>query len=525
MARLDCELSPYMLKDVKGLEKAAEREEMQAMKGSYGYVFKVTVQGVECVAKKLHSAFVSNVSLQERQSITDKFMKECIILSKLRHPNIVQFVGVHCGRNGDADLSLIMESIRCDLCDFLGEHPNIPLPLKLFILLDISYGLVYLHEHSPPIVHRDLTARNVLISDKCQAKIADLGVAKIVSIQQQLAESHTKTPGQMYFMPPEAMKEEAACTPKLDIFSFGHLTLYVVNQKFPIVDYHLDQTEAMKKSGTIERARRDKPLKAVGSSHCLYSIITECLYDKPDQRLTTRDLNRKLSHLSAKYPVPLKDVLPLMGSDTAPTQSVYEQIDLLREERDMFRNMLQEDMNRASKYEQQHKAVLNHLDEENHDLKTSIGSLKEKLTLFEAEKHSMQETIVCLKDEKSKNEEIICDLHAKLYEATQEKEQLMVKLHAVEKGHHSLSFQALSSHSKPPGQEESFIDDYSTEGSDVNETVTTKCLSQVVFTPIPLEDRLGNITQPGNQFLLMDSRPDYPDGAVCKLEEVSYLLV
>lgn len=73
---------------------------------------------------------------------------------------------------------------------------------------------------APPIVHRDLTARNVLISDRCQAKIADLGVAKIVDLQAQMAQSHTQTPGQMLYMPPEALKEKASCTPKLDINFF-----------------------------------------------------------------------------------------------------------------------------------------------------------------------------------------------------------------------------------------------------------------------------------------------------------------
>lgn len=320
------ELSPFML-DVEGLEEAAEREERQAInKGSYGYVFKVTVKGVECVAKRLHSVFVSQSnSLKERKSIIEKFRDECIILSKLRHPNIVQFLGVHCSKlHGYTDLTLIMESVRCDMDNFLTEHHDVPLSLKISILQDVSFGLVYLHEYNPPIVHRDLTARNVLVSDKCQAKIADLGMAKLVSFQQQMKESHTKTPGNMFYMPPEAMKEEAACTPKLDIFSFGHLTIFAVTQTFPSVDYHVDQTPTMKESGTIERARRANSLKAVGSDHCLYSIIIECLFDRPDQRLTTRDLNKRLGYIVAQNPVPTKDILPQMRRDSAGAQLKVE---------------------------------------------------------------------------------------------------------------------------------------------------------------------------------------------------------
>ena len=158
------------------------------------------------------------MSAVERERITSKFRNECVILSKLRHPNIVQFIGVHYGRRGKADLTLIMECVSSDMDKFLEVNPNIPLPLKLSILLEVSYGLVYLHECNPAIVHRDLTARNILITDKCQAKIADLGMAKIVDLQAQLAASHTQAPGQMWYMPPEALEEKASCTPKLDIF-------------------------------------------------------------------------------------------------------------------------------------------------------------------------------------------------------------------------------------------------------------------------------------------------------------------
>ena len=104
----------------------------------------------------------------------------------------MQFIGVHYGRRGRTDLTLVMEFVSPE---FISNNPDIPLPLKLSILQDVSFGLVYLHEHKTPIVHRDLIARNILISDKCQAKTADLGMAKIVDIQAQLAASHTQTPG------------------------------------------------------------------------------------------------------------------------------------------------------------------------------------------------------------------------------------------------------------------------------------------------------------------------------------------
>jgi serine/threonine protein kinase len=299
MAQPD-ELSSFLL-DVKGLDGAAQEEERRAGTGAYGYVFKVSVGGVERIAKKLHSSFVdaSRVSVRERESIASKFRNECVILSKLRHPNIVQFIGVHYGRRGRDDLTLIMECVNSDMDEYLRVNPNIPLPVKVSILLGISYGLVYLHERNPPIVHRDLTARNILITDKCQAKIADLGVAKVVDIQQQLATAHTQTPGQQFYMPPEALREKASCTTKLDIFSFGHLILYTVNQEFPGV-YDVSQiiTRNMQQRGIVERTKREKAIDKVGKGHCLYQVIIDCLHDSPEKRPATRRVNSDLINLS-----------------------------------------------------------------------------------------------------------------------------------------------------------------------------------------------------------------------------------
>ena len=175
---------------------------------------------------------------------------------------------VYCGRRGNTDLILVMKCLRCDLDRFLTQHhTNVPLSLKLSILLDVSYGLVYLHECNPPIMHRDLTAH---ITDNCQAKIADLGVTKIIDLPQQLAKSHTQTPGQMLYMPPEALVKDVQCTPKLDVFSFGHLALFTVIESSPKV-YGVTVTSGMQKKGLIEREKRAESLKAIGSGHSLSS--------------------------------------------------------------------------------------------------------------------------------------------------------------------------------------------------------------------------------------------------------------
>ena len=96
-------------------------------------------------------------------------------MSQLRHPHIVQFLGV-CYLPGSPIPVLLMEKLLTSLDNLLETSPNIPLDVKVHLLTGTGRGVVYLHSHTPPIAHRDLTARNILIDSGLTAKIADLGV-------------------------------------------------------------------------------------------------------------------------------------------------------------------------------------------------------------------------------------------------------------------------------------------------------------------------------------------------------------
>jgi len=105
-----------------------------------------------------------------------------------------------------------MERLRTDLASLLEDNfakeITIPLSIKLSILLDVSYGLLYLHTHTPTIIHRDLTAPNILVTNDMRAKIADLGVSKLLDPHTRAAKSLTRGPGTFVYMPPEALREK-----------------------------------------------------------------------------------------------------------------------------------------------------------------------------------------------------------------------------------------------------------------------------------------------------------------------------
>ena len=95
-------------------------------------------------------------------------------MSDLHHPNITQFLGV-CFLPSSQLPVLVMERLEGSPDDLLETVPNIPLTLKHSMLEDVAKGLFHLHTHDHQIIHRDLTAKNVLLTSSLTAKIADLG--------------------------------------------------------------------------------------------------------------------------------------------------------------------------------------------------------------------------------------------------------------------------------------------------------------------------------------------------------------
>jgi len=169
--------------------------------------------------------------------MVEKYFDECQLLSDLCHPNIVQFLGI-CFLDTEPSSTatlpvLVMERLQCSLDDLLENTPNIPLGKKCSILQDVARGLVYLHSHDPVIIHRDLTARNVLLNSAMVAKIVDMGNSRIVDIRPgQVARTMTKgVPGTIVYMGPEAFEVPPKYGPMLDMFSFGHLALFISTQE------------------------------------------------------------------------------------------------------------------------------------------------------------------------------------------------------------------------------------------------------------------------------------------------------
>ena len=199
--------------------------------GSYGAVYKATCDNLLCAGKILHPIFFQSND-PGATTIMKRFQQECSVLSAIRHPNIVQYLGSY--QDPDTQLPvLLMELMDQSLTRFLEQSKE---PLLYYIQLnichDIALALAYLHSNG--IIHRDLSSNNVLlIGAGNRAKVTDFGMAKLFDVNRTSMTPLTQCPGTLVYMPPEALDDPPVYTNKLDTFSFGVLDIQILTQQFP----------------------------------------------------------------------------------------------------------------------------------------------------------------------------------------------------------------------------------------------------------------------------------------------------
>lgn len=184
--------------------------ERELAKGSYGEVWLCQYQSTHVAVKRLLK------SKQRTFADVQLFAEEIQRTASLHHPNIVRFVGV--AWNALEDLCMAMEYLsRGDLKAHLldnGERLSWSRD-KLQFALGIARAMQYLHARSPPMIHRDLKARNVLLTDEFEAKLIDFGVSR--NYREYCMTVGVGTP---YWAAPEVL-EGTKYSERSDIYSFG----------------------------------------------------------------------------------------------------------------------------------------------------------------------------------------------------------------------------------------------------------------------------------------------------------------
>ena len=156
-----------------------------------------------------------------------------------------------------------------------AKHP-LPYYLEVDLCHDIALAVAYLHSND--ILHRDLSSNNVLITAGKRAKVTDFGMSKLISSNAS-ATSLTICPGSPLYMPPEARKEPAEYTEKLDCYSEGVVMIQICSREAP------------------REGERANHIKKIRSTHPLLPIARRCLHDSQHERPSAEELCQRLEIL------------------------------------------------------------------------------------------------------------------------------------------------------------------------------------------------------------------------------------
>ena len=212
-------------------------------RGAWGAVRIAELRGAQFAAKCLHTLIVSDYNLR-------MFIREINMAARVRHPNLLQFIGATL----EGELIILTELMPTSVRRELENRRTFSDNQNNSISLDVARALNYLHlMHPSPIIHRDISSANVLLepgsSNSWRAKVSDYGSVNL------LARLSTAAPGNPTYAAPEAGNPSLQ-SPKMDIFSFGVLLVEMCSTYFPDVADREHLITLMQHPGMVALIRR-----------------------------------------------------------------------------------------------------------------------------------------------------------------------------------------------------------------------------------------------------------------------------
>ena len=138
-------------------------------RGAYGTVHEGELDGRPVAVKKIHRLLLEAASGEKDtwERVVRDFEEECRLLEGRKHPHIVGFSGAYYDVRSEEPI-LVMERMKENLRDLLDRKGQLSFRRQLQICLEIAIGLEFLHNLSPPTVHRDLNDKNVMLSEEAR---------------------------------------------------------------------------------------------------------------------------------------------------------------------------------------------------------------------------------------------------------------------------------------------------------------------------------------------------------------------
>jgi len=247
-------------------------------KGNFGKVYKGTYLGTDVAIKQLY--YVKDEDMQKY------IEREMATLKGLRHPNIVQLLGLCKDPSG---IYIVTEFITGGDLRAKLKNDKIQLSwlLRVKIAIHVAYAMNYLH--SKKMIHRDLKSQNLLVCEDWRIKVCDFGFARK---EKTTDNNYLMTMcGTDEWMAPEVGLGEKYDT-RADVFSYGMVLCELVTRRKP-----------PKRSPTRAYAFDVKELRARAPPDTpqeLYDLIVDCAQFYPEKRPTFREILKVLKALQAK---------------------------------------------------------------------------------------------------------------------------------------------------------------------------------------------------------------------------------
>ncbi|PWA38984.1 protein kinase-like domain-containing protein [Artemisia annua] len=248
--------------------------------GAFGKLYKGTYNGEDVAIKLLEKP---ENDLDRAQLMEQQFQQEVMMLARLKHPNIVRFIGA-CRK--PMVWCIITEYAKGgSVRQFLTKRQNRSVPLKLAVkqALDVARGMEYVHGLG--LIHRDLKSDNLLISADKSIKIADFGVARI----EVQTEGMTPETGTYRWMAPE-MIQHRPYTQKVDVYSFGIVLWELITGMLPFQN----MTAVQAAFAVVNKGVR--PTIPHDCLPVLGEIMTRCWDGNSDVRPPFTEVVRMLEH-------------------------------------------------------------------------------------------------------------------------------------------------------------------------------------------------------------------------------------
>lgn len=243
--------------------------------GAWGCVAKAIFRGQEVAVKWPH-----RMLLDPQGRTVERLRREVRIMAQVRHPNLLLFIAAVFDEGTEPPL-IVTELLAMNLRS--AYEQNVLSASRLSIFRDVACALNYLHLHREPIIHRDVSAPNVLLEKRhngnWRAKLSDFGSANLARL------AHTMGEGAIIYAAPETIPSvvhdpdtpEVPQTVKIDVYSYGVLLCEVTTCRFP---------DPAQYRSMMDRVKEQSPF--------IYGLIVSCTKRRPADRPTMAHILREL---------------------------------------------------------------------------------------------------------------------------------------------------------------------------------------------------------------------------------------